>query len=422
MSFTPSSGATALHHRIALFAALGVAAAASLFFVSSASAVAPVGVNGKIFFETEEPAGDDGDIFSMSAAGSGFFNLTNILSENNLPSAEEDPTVSPNGLLVVFNSDANPVVGSGDDLWISNADGTDARLLFGGDGEQEDPSFTPDGKAVVFENDVDGDEDIWRVNIDGTGAVNLTQPVDPGAEDQEDPDITADGKAIVYEDLAGPGSTIVTQFVGGGLPTPVTGAIVGNENEPQFSPDGKLITFDAVGGADTDIYVINRDGTGARNVTEAASPDDDSSPSFSPDGKLIAFDYDPGNGDDDIGLIKLDGTGLTDLTDERVGNDEQPAWEPIYRCGGIRARIVGSDGAGKLKGTKKADTIVGNAGKDKVKGLGAGDRICGGLGKDTLIGGAGKDRLFGQAGRDVLRGGAGGDVLRGGKGKDKEVQ
>jgi dipeptidyl aminopeptidase/acylaminoacyl peptidase len=68
-----------------------------------------------------------------------------------------------------------------------------------------------------------------------------------------------------------------------------------NDTDPQWSPDGRRIAFvsDRTGKAfdesrNTDVWVVNADGTGA--LTKISDHDEaDASPRFSPDGKWIAF-------------------------------------------------------------------------------------------------------------------------------------
>ena len=73
-------------------------------------------------------------------------------------------------------------------------------------------------------------------------------------------------------------------------------------------------------------------------------------------------------------------------------------------------RIIGTDGAEKLRGTDGGDRIMGQDGND---------RLFGQDGVDRLMGGDGNDRLFGGDGNDVLEGGAGRDRLDGGEGDDR---
>lgn len=73
-----------------------------------------------------------------------------------------------------------------------------------------------------------------------------------------------------------------------------------------WSPDGSQVAFANDRDGDFDIYVMNADGTGLRNLTNA-SPEHDLSPAWSPDGVEIAFS----NGF--LHLVNADGTSLRSL-------------------------------------------------------------------------------------------------------------
>src|SRR4029077_11074809 len=56
---------------------------------------------------------------------------------------------------------------------------------------------------------------------------------------------------------------------------------------PNWSPDGKQLVFTGFSNGFTDLFIINRDGTGLRRLTNDKFAD--LHPSWSPDGKTIAF-------------------------------------------------------------------------------------------------------------------------------------
>src|SRR5207237_9296221 len=76
------------------------------------------------------------------------------------------------------------------------------------------------------------------------------------------------------------------------------------------SADGKKIAF-ASRAAREDVFTINSDGTGLRQLTD--DPQRDRVPSFSPDGNRIYF-YSERAGNWEIWSIRPDGSGLTQIT------------------------------------------------------------------------------------------------------------
>jgi Tol biopolymer transport system component len=88
--------------------------------------------------------------------------------------------------------------------------------------------------------------------------------------------------------------------------------------EPEFSPDGQFIAFqqfpNGIGpGQRSAIFVMRADGTHMRQVTDIAL--DAGHPEWSPDGSRIIFNNDLTQGVGDIFTIRPNGTRLTQLTD-----------------------------------------------------------------------------------------------------------
>lgn len=83
----------------------------------------------------------------------------------------------------------------------------------------------------------------------------------------------------------------------------------------RLSPNGKQIafdnhTFDAVGG---DLFVVNTDGSGLVRLT--TDPNGEGAPDWSNNGKKLVFMRDSGTGSFAIWVINTDGSGETQLTD-----------------------------------------------------------------------------------------------------------
>ena len=98
-----------------------------------------------------------------------------------------------------------------------------------------------------------------------------------------------------------------------------------HEFDPIWSPDGKRIAFsrlDETG--DFDVIVINVDGSGAINLTNNDVVHDFAG-AWSPDGKRIAFASNR-DGDDEIFIMNVDGSGVTQLTTNDGARDFPTAW------------------------------------------------------------------------------------------------
>jgi TolB protein len=109
---------------------------------------------------------------------------------------------------------------------------------------------------------------------------------------------------------------------------------LGRGGNAQFSPNGEKIAYETCDGLNSQIELINRDGTGHRVLVPAVGFDARSAaePTFSPDGRRVLFTRyaGAGAGQTDLWTVRLDGTGLRELTHTRA-SEENPAWSPTGR-------------------------------------------------------------------------------------------
>ena len=98
---------------------------------------------------------------------------------------------TPEGKIIYSTSGT----GRFEDLWLMNADGTENRqLTFTGDRDELWPELSPDGRQLVYAVTLESIRSIWRMNMDGSGAVELVHNVDS----QADPHFSKDGKWVYY--------------------------------------------------------------------------------------------------------------------------------------------------------------------------------------------------------------------------------
>jgi Tol biopolymer transport system component len=107
---------------------------------------------------------------------------------------------------------------------------------------------------------------------------------------------------------------------------------------PSWSPDGTQLVFTGYDGGMSDLFVVRRDGTGLRRLTEDKYAD--LHPVWSPDGKTIAFATDRGGetnfntlsiGNMRIAVYDLD-TGSIEVLDRmELGKNVSPQWAPDGR-------------------------------------------------------------------------------------------
>lgn len=130
---------------------------------------------------------------------------------------------------IVYASNATGNV----DLWIVNADGTDAKQLTANAGNNTLPSASPDGRYIVFVSDRTGLGHIWRMETDGSNPKQLTN-----GTDERRPQCSPDGKWVVYAALRSTWWSLWKVPIDGGDPVQIADKPSGR---PVISPDGKLI-------------------------------------------------------------------------------------------------------------------------------------------------------------------------------------
>jgi Tol biopolymer transport system component/DNA-binding winged helix-turn-helix (wHTH) protein len=163
--------------------------------------------------------------------------LTNPERVQKLPVGHDisDVTVNSSGHRLVY------VQGSTNtNIWQLDLQGSRAQAhkLIVSSAEQGAPSISPDGRRIAFESNRNGSNEVWVSDADGSNALQLTSfGVLTGT-----PRWSPDGGLIALDSRFGGESNLYTVDPAGGVPTKLNIDISGN-SQPSWSPDGKWIYF-----------------------------------------------------------------------------------------------------------------------------------------------------------------------------------
>jgi len=216
----------------------------------------------------------------------------------------------------------------GGDIWTMNPDGTGQVNLTNTAAAENNPAWSADGNEIAFDRVVGPgfNRQVFVMYADGTGVT----PV-PNTSGGEDPAWSPDGTQLAYADV---GAGMIVKINRDGTAKTFLGLPGEAPADPEWSPDGAKIAFTDDGPADcvVDIYVMDAaDGGNFENLTCGLTGFDsfNSYPNWSPDGTRVAFGYnstcDPGPGCPPFGIttVKLDRTDR-----QFVHSGETPAWSP----------------------------------------------------------------------------------------------
>jgi Tol biopolymer transport system component len=132
------------------------------------------------------------DIWSLPVIGPGKTGEpTQVLASTRIDLVKPN-AFSPDGRKIAFESDRSGVMS----VWVANADGSDARLLFGDEkyGSSGSPAWSPDGRWIAFDTRKDGNAEIYVISAEGGAARHLTN----NPNDDVIPCRSRDGKWIYF--------------------------------------------------------------------------------------------------------------------------------------------------------------------------------------------------------------------------------
>jgi TolB protein len=288
-------------------------------------------------------------LLAPAAPGADFVEAAGITQLSGLENTY--PAWSPDGTRMVFESTRD---GPDADIFIMNADGTGVVQLTDNDAGESTPSFTPDGRFIVYTSEQDGNPDVFLMGVDGSGKRNLTKH--PGADGH--PRVTADGRRVYFNSnrTSDPASfargtmerdqdhEIFSMTLDGGDVRQVTD-LPDWDTYPVPSPDGQQLLWRRItptggkseSGRNSEVFRMNLETGETRNVTNHQAYD--GWPAWSPDGKRIAFASNRANqGFEafDIYVAAPDGSNAVRVT-FGDGVDGTGSWtKPVFSADGRR--------------------------------------------------------------------------------------
>src|SRR5436305_3317985 len=218
-------------------------------------------------------------IYVMQADG------TNLRKVTNSEAHDEEPRWSPDGKKIVFISQRDKHL----QLYMMNADGSDQRRFTNGDDIDYQPVFSPKGDRVAFISRHEQPSVVHAIYMIDADGANRTLLSDQSANDT-DPRWSRDGKKILFVRTA-----IVKKYY------------------RDLSAEDKMAMKNS-----KEIFIMNRDGSGVRNLTNSKGRD--CCAYWSRDGKTIYF-LSERDGSPEIYEMKADGSNARKIADGSIVSD-----------------------------------------------------------------------------------------------------
>jgi len=284
------------------------------------------------------------EVFVILADGTGLRQLTSASSSTY---ASQSPFVSGNGAKVTFESKGDLLpTGNADhsfEVFVVNWDGTGlAQLTNANSRDSRYPSITDNGLTVTFmsnrtvgASNPDGNDEVWKIQSDGTGSALLTSTSFYPNAAYGPPIVSGSGNrcAFVYNGTLPPstlnpdaGPELYVRDLSGGFSRQLTVTTQLYSYAPSITNDGSRVIFlsnanpfGTNASHTEEIFRVQADGSDLVQITSSL---DAYAPAISPDGSLITFvsNEDPTgenfDGSAELFVMNVDGTGLRQLTDD----------------------------------------------------------------------------------------------------------
>lgn len=252
------------------------------------------------------------DLFVMDMDGS---NVRQVTNERALAVSS---SWDPSGRRLVFTSYRNRVP----DLFLVDVFSRSVSQVTRGGALELGAQFAPTG-SLLASRTLGGNSDLVEFNLDGTvartvlpsrGTINVS------------PRLSPDGRQIVFCSNRAGGPQIYTMNVDGSGVKRVSFVNSNYCTSPAWSPKGDRLAFVCRADAGFQLFTSGIDGSAPLQLTSGGDNED---PDFSPDGRYIVFASTQGQrGVFGLYLMRSDGSNMRELSRSR-GGDSEPSWGPV---------------------------------------------------------------------------------------------
>jgi TolB protein len=279
--------------RRTLIAAVIAVAAAALAATGSASPIASPPTTAKIAYFSFDSRDSGLDVMTAGTNGGNVMNLTH----DGTAKKNVDPNWSANGMKLAYTT---YYVNGGSDIIVVDANGKGSVNITGPSTRPGilniHPTWAPNG-SILFASNRAGNFDLYRIGPAATDRlVRMTKTAAP--TQNLDPDYSADGKMLVFSrtrpSVVPSSASLYTMKAIPGAPatklsTPALTQSLARlgDRGAAWSPDGRQVAFYSDRAGNSDLYLINKDGSSLKQLTSNKAPD--SEPSWSPDGTTLVF-------------------------------------------------------------------------------------------------------------------------------------
>ena len=232
------------------------------------------------------------------------------------------------GLRLLFYSNRD----GDDDVYIMELDGSGIQQLTDDPGRDYEADISPDGSILIFasQRSGEGGARLHLMNSDGSDVRQLTfGSSDEGRVTDDYAHFEHHGRRVVFQrtvqpEGGRPDADIWIVDIDTGEETQVTNTPDAWDSTPSFGADGNSVLFESNRDGDFDLYRVDLATMEVIQIDDADGTD--AQVKESPNGQLFTFVSDR-DGDDEVYVMDTDGGNVRPLTQNEV-NDYYPHWSP----------------------------------------------------------------------------------------------